>query len=278
MRTASDACPAPSRPRVRPATCRTAHSRSATAAVTVGPTVPQHRLRGVNVQAVTGSAECWWMSPTLGGKAIERFECCSLSVPCMQRPVRPSASSFTPDPHPDRCLPDSVLPPVDDRGRVPRQLHPAARADDERGVQVHARHQLRRTRKTADPPAAPLIGAAVPRRDDRARLLHRRVPQAARGQLGLRRPAVVPGMFTGFTGYSLPDDLLSAPACTSWRARSCRSRSSGRTGTSCVPPLRGRTQDGEIAFVLRQFNRSFVFQGQSDIPATADPKFEIDAL
>lgn len=86
------------------------------------------------------------------------------------------------------------------------------------------------------------------------------------------------GMFTGFTGYSLPDDLLSAPACTSWRARSCRSRSSGRTGTSCVPPLRGRTQDGEIAFVLRQFNRSFVFQGQSDIPATADPKFEIDAL
>ena len=39
-------------------------------------------------------------------------------------------------------------------------------------------------------------------------VLHRRVPQAARDELDGRLPAD-PGLAAGFTGYSLPDDVLS---------------------------------------------------------------------
>ena len=49
-----------------------------------------------------------------------------------------------------------------------------------------------------------IIGAHVPG------VLHRRVPQAARDQLGhRRRPARCSRIVEGFAGYSLPDDLLS---------------------------------------------------------------------
>ena len=40
-------------------------------------------------------------------------------------------------------------------------------------------------------------------------LLHRRVPQAPRDQLGDRRRLLFIGLIEGFAGYSLPDDLLS---------------------------------------------------------------------
>ena len=63
------------------------------------------------------------------------------------------------------------------------------------GDGVDARHQLRHPRRPADAAGAPLGGPAV-RRLDRpahaARVLHRRVPQAARAQLGRRLPALRP--------------------------------------------------------------------------------------
>ena len=62
-------------------------------------------------------------------------------------------------------------------------------------MRVDARHQLRHPRRPADAPDPPLGGAAV-RGVDRpahaARVLHRRVPQAARAQLADRLRAVHP--------------------------------------------------------------------------------------
>ena len=72
---------------------------------------------------------------------------------------------------------------------LPGLLRPAARRPDVRGLRLDAAHLLRRPRRPADAADAPLGGDALRRRDDRApdaRLLHRRVPQAARAQLGDR--------------------------------------------------------------------------------------------
>lgn len=70
---------------------------------------------------------------------------------------------------------------------------------------------LRRPRPPR-PPDPPLGGPAVRGgglRAHAARVLHRRVPQAARGQLADRRRPHVDVADRGFAGYSLPDDLLS---------------------------------------------------------------------
>ena len=65
----------------------------------------------------------------------------------------------------------------------------------------------------ADPPDPPLGRGRLPRRDrpaPAARLLHGRLPQAARGHL-LDRPdaCLMVALLEGFLGYSLVDDLLS---------------------------------------------------------------------
>ena len=88
-----------------------------------------------------------------------------------------------------------------------------------KGVHMSAAYEstlqgdVRRARRPRDAPDPPLGGAAVPRCDPRApaaHLLHRRVPAPARDQLGGRPHACCcSGSRNGFTGYSLPDDLLS---------------------------------------------------------------------
>ena len=68
----------------------------------------------------------------------------------------------------------------------------AARHPHVAGLRLDARHLLRRPRRPADAPDAPLGGDAVRRLDDdppAARVLHRRVPQAPRAELGDRLPA-----------------------------------------------------------------------------------------
>ena len=54
-----------------------------------------------------------------------------------------------------------------------------------------------------------LVFVGRDRRPPLPRLLHRRFPPAARGELDHRVHAAGAGARTGFTGYSLPDDLLS---------------------------------------------------------------------
>ena len=98
--------------------------------------------------------------------------------------------------HPaERHLPDLLLPGLDGRGHL-RGLVRRPQGDRHVGGHgVDARHQLRHPRRTADAPDPPLGGPAV-RGVDRAahapRLLHRRLPQAARDQLDRRLPAVRP--------------------------------------------------------------------------------------
>ena len=85
---------------------------------------------------------------------------------------------------------------LDPRGHLQRQLRAPQGHRDVAGVRVDAGHQLRRARRPAHAADPPLGGAAVHGVDRRApgpRLLHRRVPQAARDQLGHRRPAAHPG-------------------------------------------------------------------------------------
>ena len=92
-------------------------------------------------------------------------------------------------PAPDRHVPHAVVPAEHGRDRLQRLLRPAARSGDVRGLRLDAEHLLRRPRRPADAPDAPLGRDAVHRRDagaPDARLLHRRVPQAARAQLGDR--------------------------------------------------------------------------------------------
>ena len=75
---------------------------------------------------------------------------------------------------------------------LPGLLRPAARDPDVGGLRLHARHLLRRARRPAHAPDAPLGRDDLRRLDDGApapRVLHRRVPQAARAQLGDRLPA-----------------------------------------------------------------------------------------
>ena len=82
--------------------------------------------------------------------------------------------------------------PSHGRGPVRRLLRPAPGHPHVPGLRVHARHLVRRARWPAGAPDAPLVRDAVHRRDVRAhdaRLPHRRLPQAARAQLGDRRPA-----------------------------------------------------------------------------------------
>ena len=66
---------------------------------------------------------------------------------------------------------------------------PPRRRDDEPGLRLDAEHQLRRARRPADAADPPLGGRPVHGGDLRAHdpdLLHRRLPQAARGQLADR--------------------------------------------------------------------------------------------
>ena len=110
-------------------------------------------------------------------------------------------------------VPHLLLRPESTSGHVPRQLRAAATATHmSEAYQSVDPPQLRRARRAGDAPDPPLGGAAVPRRDRRPpvpHLLHRRVPQATRDQLDHRRDAAAPRLVNGFTGYSLPDDLLS---------------------------------------------------------------------
>ena len=92
-------------------------------------------------------------------------------------------------------------------------------------------------RRPADPPGAPLGGAAV-RRLDRAahapHLLHRRVPQAARAQLGDRLRAVDPRAWPRASPATrCPTTCSPATACGSSRAwsRASRSSAAGSSGS-----------------------------------------------
>ena len=95
------------------------------------------------------------------------------------------------------------------------------------------RHQLRRARWSADPADPPLGGADLPRRHVRAhdaRLLHGRVPQAARDQLAVRLPAVRPGHVHRLHRLLAPGRPALRHRCPLHaRARSCPCRSSART-------------------------------------------------
>ena len=93
---------------------------------------------------------------------------------------------------PHRRVPDPLVRALDGRGRIPGLLRPAARRGDVGGLRLDAQHLLRRPRRPAHAPDAPLVGDALHRRDVRAHdagVLHRRLPQAPRAQLGDRRPA-----------------------------------------------------------------------------------------
>ena len=71
---------------------------------------------------------------------------------------------------------------------------------------------IERQGRAADPPDPPLGGQRLRRRDRPprdARLLHRRLPQAARGDLHDRPADAVLALLEGYLGYSMADDLLS---------------------------------------------------------------------
>ena len=99
------------------------------------------------------------------------------------------------------------------RGRLRGLLRAAARRGDVRGLRLDAEPLLRRARRPVHAADPPLGGAAVRRLDRRApaaHLLHRRVPPAAGDQLAASASVMlVLALLEGFTGYSLPDDLLS---------------------------------------------------------------------
>ena len=131
-----------------------------------------------------------------------------------------------------RRLPDLLLQAVDDRDRLRRLVRAAAGHQDVRGVRLHAGHLLRHPRRPAHAPGPPLGGAVLRRRDRRAHVpgvLHRGVPQAARDQLGHRRRPAHAGSARGFSGYSLPDDLLSGTGLRIAAASCSRSRWSAPT-------------------------------------------------
>ena len=142
------------------------------------------------------------------------------------RHVRPG------DPDPDRRLPHVLLRPRLPPGRVRRQLRAAARActcrpRTSRPCDV----SLRRARRPRDAPDPPLGGAAVRRRDPRApaaHLLHRRVPPAARDQLGDRPAACCCSASpTGSPATASPTTCSPAPGCASPTRCCSRSRSLG---------------------------------------------------
>ncbi len=94
-----------------------------------------------------------------------------------------------------RNLPDVLLPGVDGAHPLHRRLPPDARRRDVRGARFDAAPVVRHARRPAGPPDPPLGRARVRRRHRRAHaphLLHRRVPQAARAQLGDRLHPVHP--------------------------------------------------------------------------------------
>ena len=107
-----------------------------------------------------------------------------------------------------------LLRPVDDaRSRYNGSYAPLRGVEMSAAYDDGAEHLVRRARRPGHAADAPLGGAAVHGRDRRAHvpgLLHRRVPQAARGQLDHRRDLLFcSASLEGFAGYSLPDDLLS---------------------------------------------------------------------
>ncbi|CAA9380296.1 MAG: Ubiquinol-cytochrome C reductase, cytochrome B subunit, partial [uncultured Nocardioidaceae bacterium] len=90
-----------------------------------------------------------------------------------------------------RCLPHALVQAEHERGHLRGLLRAVPRAAHVRGLRLDARHLVRRARRPADAPDAPLGGDDLHRLDDgapAARLLHRRPPQAARAQLGHRLP------------------------------------------------------------------------------------------
>ena len=91
----------------------------------------------------------------------------------------------------DGDLPDVLLRRLDEGGRLPRHVLPAAlRPEDERGVRVGRAPLARLARRPPDPADAPLGGERL-HRGDRApplpRLLHGRLPEAARADVLARR-------------------------------------------------------------------------------------------
>ena len=99
---------------------------------------------------------------------------------------------------------------------------PTGRCIEDRTHPCRGRKSRRRTsrscgsprgaRRPRDAPDPPLGSARVRGVDDRAPgscLLHRRVPQTPRARWIIGVTLLVAGIGAGFTGYSLPDDLLS---------------------------------------------------------------------
>ncbi len=89
-----------------------------------------------------------------------------------------------------RHVPDPLVQAEHGRGHLRRLLRPAPRPAHVGGLRLDAGHLLRRPRRPAHAADAPLVGDALHRRDVRAHdagVLHRRLPQAARDQLGHRR-------------------------------------------------------------------------------------------
>ena len=135
-------------------------------------------------------------------------------------------------------LPHLLVRPERRPGRLRRLLPAAAGHHDVRGLPLDGRHLVRRPRRPADPADPPLGRADVHRRDHRctcARLLHRRVPQAARDQLGDRLASCRCWPWSRASPATRCRTTCSpAPACAPPRASCGRSRSSGRTCRSFV--------------------------------------------
>ena len=115
-------------------------------------------------------------------------------------------------------------------------LHRALRADARDATVSLAydsvmRHLVRGAGRARDAPDPPLVGADVHGRDGGApgaRVLHGRVPQAARDELDDRRHAArEPGSAPGSPATRCPMTCCREPGCASSTRRCCRSRSIG---------------------------------------------------
>ncbi len=131
--------------------------------------------------------------------------------------------------------------PEHGRDRVPGLLRPAARRPHVRGLRVLAQPVVRRPRWPAHAADAPLGRDDLHRLDDdppAPSVLHRRVPQAARAQLGHRLPAAVPRHARGL------HRLLAARRLAVRHRRPCCRRlhegQPGRRHLHVVLPLRWR--------------------------------------
>ena len=176
-------------------------------------------------------------------------------------PARRDRALLVHHPAAHRHVPDAVLPAQHDRRRLPRLLHAAGRRAHERGVRVHAEHQLRRARRAADAADPPLGGDPVRGRDrvpPAAGVLHRRVPQAARAQLAHRGGAVHPGVHRG------PVRLLAA------RRPAVRHRAAHPRGRAALDPDRRHLP--ELLPVRRAVPRASHHPAAVHHPRPADPR------